>query len=236
MALKSIFQINEKKKINFSKLRETVQEELSSAQTSYRFTLEYIMCDMLVSEGKYREAIDSFSQLARSYPGTAMEVEILSRIAYIYGIFLEEKDTAKEYADKAAVINPGQDILRTAYYAADIDYHPFEFEDKITSTPLEPESLNPDSSKTDANEGYVSVSPNPANQIATISYFIKSPSPVKLSVYAINGQKVAVLVDGQVSAGRHSITFDGSKLASGAYFYRFESTGLKKTGKMLLLK
>ena len=33
-----------------------------------------------------------------------------------------------------------------------------------------------------------------------------------------------------------SVKFDGSKFASGVYFYRFESTELSKTGKLLLLK
>jgi hypothetical protein len=59
---------------------------------------------------------------------------------------------------------------------------------------------------------------------------------VKLTVYAVNGQKVATLVDGPVSAGSHAVKFDGSRFASGVYFYRFESAGLNKSGKMLLLK
>jgi hypothetical protein len=59
---------------------------------------------------------------------------------------------------------------------------------------------------------------------------------VRLSIYSITGQKVATLADGPMSAGAHSVSFDGSEYASGVYFYRFESEGLKKSGKMLLLK
>ena len=58
----------------------------------------------------------------------------------------------------------------------------------------------------------------------------------KVDVYNINGQKVATLADGPMSAGTHSVTFNGAKYASGVYFYRFESAGLTKSGKMLLLK
>ncbi len=83
---------------------------------------------------------------------------------------------------------------------------------------------------------YVSVTPNPANPITTITYSIKSPPNVRLSIYSINGQKVAAIVDGRMSAGAHAVTFDGSKYASGVYFYWFESAWLKKSGKMLLLK
>ena len=87
-----------------------------------------------------------------------------------------------------------------------------------------------------AKDEYINVTPNPANPVTTISYSIKSPSNVRLSIYSINGQKVDTLVNSLMSAGMHSASFDGSKYASGVYFYRFESAGLKKSGKFLLLK
>jgi hypothetical protein len=46
----------------------------------------------------------------------------------------------------------------------------------------------------------------------------------------------AILIDRTMGAGRHSILFDGSRYASGLYFYRFDSAGATKTGKMLLVK
>jgi len=79
-----------------------------------------------------------------------------------------------------------------------------------------------------AETEFITVSPNPANPITTISYSIGNVSHVRLSIYSISGQKIATLVNGPVSAGAHVVTFDGSKLASGVYFYRFESAGLKK--------
>lgn len=80
------------------------------------------------------------------------------------------------------------------------------------------------------------VYPNPFNPLTTISYSINNPSHVRLSIYSITGQKVATLMNGLVSAGVQSATFDGSQFTSGVYFYRFESAGLNKSGKMLLLK
>jgi hypothetical protein len=65
---------------------------------------------------------------------------------------------------------------------------------------------------------------------------VNNPISVKLTIYSISGQKVATLVDDPMSEGAHSVKFDGSKYASGVYFYHFESDGLKKKGKMLLLK
>ena len=85
-------------------------------------------------------------------------------------------------------------------------------------------------------ENYVTVYPNPSNPKTTISYSIKTPSHVKLVIYSITGQKVATLVDKYMSAGKHSVIFDGSDFGSGVYLFKFESKGFTKTGKMLLLK
>jgi outer membrane protein assembly factor BamB len=78
--------------------------------------------------------------------------------------------------------------------------------------------------------------PNPFNPTTTISYTLPGPGYVSLNVYNISGQKTASLVNGFVSAGKHDITFDGSGLSSGIYFYRFETAKLSKTGRMMLLK
>ena len=83
---------------------------------------------------------------------------------------------------------------------------------------------------------YVTVYPNPSNPRTTISYSIKTPSHVKLVIYSITGQKVAILIDKHMSAGSHSVIFDGSDFGSGVYIYKFDSKGFNKTGKMLLLK
>ena len=39
-----------------------------------------------------------------------------------------------------------------------------------------------------------------------------------------------------MTAGSHRAVFDGTGLGSGMYFYRMESPGYTKTGKMLLMK
>ncbi len=78
--------------------------------------------------------------------------------------------------------------------------------------------------------------PNPFNPSTTIEFTLAAPAPVKLEVYSLTGQKVSTLVNGPLSAGSHSAVFDGSKYASGVYFYRLVSGGVTKCGKMLLLK
>ncbi len=78
--------------------------------------------------------------------------------------------------------------------------------------------------------------PNPFNPSTTIEITLPVHAPVRLEVYTVTGQKIATLMDGSLSAGRHSFVFDGSKYASGIFFYRFESNAGIKTGKMLLIK
>jgi len=60
-----------------------------------------------------------------------IEIEMLSCIAEIYGISLNNKEKALEYANKAANLNSGQLILRSAYNAAGIEYNPAFYRDKL---------------------------------------------------------------------------------------------------------
>jgi hypothetical protein len=216
-----------------SNLRGIITGEKNTAQSWYRASLDYLLCELFVLEGRYSEALAAFLNTAEQYKGGIMEVEILARVASIYGDLLLDKAKAKEYADKAASINPGQPILLSAYASADISYDPWKYTDKFLNESALPQT--PGETDGDMTD-YVTIYPNPANPVTTIAYSIKNPSNVRLSIYSINGQKVATLVDGPVSAGAHAVTFDGSKYASGVYFYRFESAGLTRSGKMLLLK
>ncbi|MCX6641329.1 MAG: C25 family cysteine peptidase [bacterium] len=80
------------------------------------------------------------------------------------------------------------------------------------------------------------VLPNPFNPTTVISYELRTSSFVNLSVYDISGRKVAELVNNLRDAGAHSITFDGSNLASGIYIYRLTAGEFNASGKMVLLK
>ena len=86
--------------------------------------------------------------------------------------------------------------------------------------------------KFDLSQNY----PNPFNPSTSIQYQVSSPSPVSLKVYDALGNEAAVLVDEQKPAGSYEISFDGSNLASGIYFYRLTAGNFTKSYKMLLLK
>jgi hypothetical protein len=78
--------------------------------------------------------------------------------------------------------------------------------------------------------------PNPFNPSTTISYQLPKAGNVKLVVYDILGREVKVLVNEYKKAGTYNITFDGSSLASGLYFYRLTAGDFSGTKKMVLVK
>lgn len=78
--------------------------------------------------------------------------------------------------------------------------------------------------------------PNPFNPTTTIRYQVPSDSRVTLKIFDVLGRRVATLVNGEEKAGIHTISFDGSRLSSGVYFYRLTSGSHVFTRKMVLLK
>lgn len=83
--------------------------------------------------------------------------------------------------------------------------------------------------------------PNPFNPTTNIKFNIPSASNVNLSVYNVKGQLVKTLVAGSLTAGEHTVTWNGvdnnnNSVASGVYFYRLEANGQSEMRKMLLMK
>lgn len=78
--------------------------------------------------------------------------------------------------------------------------------------------------------------PNPFNPTTVISYQLPVSSQVRLEVYDMLGRNVATLVDGQVSAGRHTVNFDARNLSSGVYLYRLQAGSQIMTRKLTILK
>ena len=83
--------------------------------------------------------------------------------------------------------------------------------------------------------------PNPFNPVTKISFDLTVQSATEVTVWNLLGQKVSTLFAGDLSAGHHTVTFDGhnangSLLPSGVYIYRVESGSNVATKKMMLLK
>jgi len=78
--------------------------------------------------------------------------------------------------------------------------------------------------------------PNPFNPTTNINFSIPTQGIYSLQVYNITGQKVATLINGQLTVGNHDVTFDASNLSSGIYFYTLTGTNVSITKKMVLMR
>ncbi len=83
--------------------------------------------------------------------------------------------------------------------------------------------------------------PNPFNPSTTIEFGIPNNSATVLSIFDILGNEVTRLVDEQLSAGSHSLVWNGldhsgNQVAAGVYFARIQTGGDEQLIKMMLLK
>ena len=86
--------------------------------------------------------------------------------------------------------------------------------------------------KFDLSQNY----PNPFNPSTNVEFGIPELGIVSLKVYNASGEEVATLVNEFKTAGYYSVSFNGSGLSSGIYFYTLKSDNFISTKKMLLLK
>ena len=83
--------------------------------------------------------------------------------------------------------------------------------------------------------------PNPFNSQTVLSYFLPTAGPVRVEVFSLTGQRVAVLRQGPQSAGHHRLRWngldaEGRPLASGIYLYRLATDFGVLTRKLMLLR
>jgi hypothetical protein len=69
-----------------------------------------------------------------------------------------------------------------------------------------------------------------------ITYALPKAGNVKLTVFDVLGREVKTLVNEYKTAGTYNVTFDGSSLSSGLYFYRINAGSFTDTKKMVLVK
>lgn len=78
--------------------------------------------------------------------------------------------------------------------------------------------------------------PNPFNPRTEIGFGLPEAGNVRLVVYDMLGRRVADLVDGWLTAGRHRVGFDASALSSGVYVYRLETAARTVSRTMTLVR
>jgi hypothetical protein len=92
---------------------------------------------------------------------------------------------------------------------------------------------------TGVNVGHGSVliansAPNPFRSSVRFDFALPQAGKVTVEVYAANGRLVDTLVNGELPAGQHSVTWSAAgKVPSGVYFYKVFSNGRQGTGKIV---
>jgi hypothetical protein len=83
--------------------------------------------------------------------------------------------------------------------------------------------------------------PNPFNPQVTVSFALREPADVKLSVFDLRGRRVRTIHAGAKPAGHHQEVWQGRddagrRQASGVYFIRLHAGAYEQTRRVMLLK
>ncbi len=141
-------------------------------------------------------------------------------IGYVNGNGSTTEIQEYNYLDKTV------DIGRYYYRLKQIDFQgTYEFSEEIEVDVKGPLSFT-------LQQNY----PNPFNPSTNIKFSIPESGDIKLAIYNIVGEEVAVLVNGFTEAGFYNVTFDATSLPSGVYLYKLQSANSVETKKMMLLK
>ncbi|MFN8547288.1 MAG: FlgD immunoglobulin-like domain containing protein [Candidatus Eisenbacteria bacterium] len=84
-------------------------------------------------------------------------------------------------------------------------------------------------------------SPNPFNPRTSIRFSLASSGPADLVIYDVNGRKVKTLTSGQMTAGDHTLVWDGTddaghRVGAGVYWSQLTASGYSSNKKMVVLK
>jgi hypothetical protein len=85
------------------------------------------------------------------------------------------------------------------------------------------------------------VAPNPTRGEASLSFSLASAAHVSAEILNVQGRRMAVLCDEDLSAGAHRLTWSPDRtgahaVSSGVYLYRIEAGGQALSGKLVVLR
>jgi hypothetical protein len=109
-----------------------------------------------------------------------------------------------------------------------IDLGAYEFQD--TSTGLSVRDVKPD--QIELYQNY----PNPFNPVTEIIFYMPENGFVTLEIWDLLGRSVAVLIDTEMAAGNHRVSWVASGYPSGVYLYRMTTGSDQITKKLVLVK
>ena len=149
------------------------------------------------------------------------------------GIYPEEKDIGNTACEFIGLTSDGGYILfnDTDAFWDEVGSNAFGFMKIAGSTKIKSDNTSIPSNM-QLHQNY----PNPFNPTTQIQFDLNKSGFVTIDIFSILGVKVMTLLNENVEAGYHQITFDGSELSSGSYIYRIKIGDFMQMKKCLLVK
>ena len=189
------------------------------------FTAKLLSNENVLLEWKTASSLNNYGfEIEKSYP----KLDTWEKIGFVesYG----DPSSLAEYSFTDATHHM---LTNVKYRLKAIDYDgSFQYSDVI--------EINTGPMIYELSQNY----PNPFNPSTKIKFTIPSITmsgvevtvSVKLKVYDVLGNEVAVLVDEEKEAGIYEAEFSAADLASGIYIYRLQTAEFTSTKKMTILK
>ena len=134
------------------------------------------------------------------------------------------KGTPTDYAFEDKKLDAGKYNYRLKQIDFNGNFHFYELEGEVeVGVPA----------KFDISQNY----PNPFNPTTKIDFALPVDSKVSLLIYDISGREISRLLNNEfIKANYYTVSFNGSSLSSGVYFYRILTDKYTMTKKMVLVK
>ena len=92
-----------------------------------------------------------------------------------------------------------------------------------------------------AQAWFAAPTPNPARFGTTARFGLPAAARVSFTIHDATGRLVREVADSEFPAGAHSVSWngrdrDGAQVPSGVYFWRFETPGMKQSGRLARLR
>jgi hypothetical protein len=128
-------------------------------------------------------------------------------------------DGARDYETLKAMVFDKTTAM--SYEIELIDIHSLRTKKDIDNLKYQPEDIlicrTAVQSTNITTELQLTCKPNPTTGETTIEYVLPESGYVSLKLYSMTGQLINTITESEATSGTHTITYDGSKLASGVY-------------------
>lgn len=157
--------------------------------------------------------------LEDTFNGTVVNLKEESEYRFGYSNSVDEESKEAVESPKLSSINPSE---RPRFV---VNLKPYESFSDVSEEEEVPNSI-------ELRPNY----PNPFNPSTNINFYLPEERSVRVGVYNIVGQQVALLLDDVVQQGEHSLLWDASDKPSGIYIVQLETGSRIFTRKITLIK